>query len=854
MENHPLPHPAPRPESDTEKLKQLQFAFPFQRKGRGSGEASGQFTDEHEIYRLLASREESGGYLVSRKGMWHGGIHVTEAGIGQALDLDAGLRCIADGELIAFRADKAYPVSELAAGDNKSPSQSPYSTGFALVRHTMEFPRGVRLTFYSLYMHLMSWEDYANFPKRQRPQYWERQWKISEYAQDSPLKAANGQGADLSHKGLRVRKSHPHGAPLGIIPQGAVVSLGKIENNWGQVTKLDGAALHPPVAGGYAATSNAIGGWVFLGNEHGGPVVREVSSDAMFDRVIIPKQSIPIKAGDLIGHLGRYDSLNQATFGTRMAHIEVFCDDSIRSFLHAGRKWINDSGAHKEEWTKLGLSSEPSILRIEKGTVLNERLSEKEFVPGKEPSLKKMAVTQVYSVNELGRDPRRCVSVPHPAVAPGYEVSWWHVEGINELGHPIDGWVCDFNHPGGRVTREFPQKWVDFEYIEDSHDPTHTIFATAKKWIDYARDANVADLASRSHLSELMLKVYDSLFKKGNGKQAADELSNLSHTERDGYPWLMKASSRLIVKHESEWAKPSKWKQLIAELEKLTGAKEQHAEEQKRIEKLTWWDEVKAGVRGFPDSDVFHINPIAVVGNFSVRRKLITLQMLRRVWESASVPDERLEGIADEINENSEKYHLNSEIRLSHFFAQVFQEAGPQCQLEENLNYYTPARLHIFKYFQNHPDEAELYGYHPPAKGDAEAIANRAYAGKNGNSSDVNSGDGWKYRGRGLKQTTGRGNYKAFTSNYMKYWSSDSQDFEENPDLLSSTRYGTRSGIYFWLSHKLYEIADETNDANSDSKVDAITALINRRTDSYKLRRENYQRIIKNKIFKDIGL
>ena len=66
------------------RLKQLAFAFPFLRKGHANAGTSAQFTDEHDIYRLLAGGEPSGSYLVSRKGMWHGGIHVTEAGSGQA--------------------------------------------------------------------------------------------------------------------------------------------------------------------------------------------------------------------------------------------------------------------------------------------------------------------------------------------------------------------------------------------------------------------------------------------------------------------------------------------------------------------------------------------------------------------------------------------------------------------------------------------------------------------------------------------------------------------------------------------------------------------------------------------------
>ncbi|MBR7964701.1 glycoside hydrolase family 19 protein, partial [Burkholderia vietnamiensis] len=194
----------------------------------------------------------------------------------------------------------------------------------------------------------------------------------------------------------------------------------------------------------------------------------------------------------------------------------------------------------------------------------------------------------------------RRIPEPHPNPNPGYPVNWWHVDGVNAQGQPIEGWVCDFNHAGGRVTREFAQKWVDFEPVADTYNPAHTIFETARQWVDYASRADVADLASRSKLNPLMLKVYDALFMKGDGKQAVDELCTLAQTERGGYPWLMQAASRLIVRHDSEWANPSKWKQLIAELEKQTGAKPQHEEELKRIEALTWWDEVKAGVPGFP--------------------------------------------------------------------------------------------------------------------------------------------------------------------------------------------------------------------------------------------------------------
>ncbi|WP_454742825.1 glycoside hydrolase family 19 protein [Cupriavidus necator] len=316
-------------------------------------------------------------------------------------------------------------------------------------------------------------------------------------------------------------------------------------------------------------------------------------------------------------------------------------------------------------------------------------------------------------------------------------------------------------------------------------------------------------------------------------------------------PSLAQALSHVILRYESEWGGDmSRWNSITP---LMRNARDNWLRELERIKKLQWWDDVKGKVAGFPASPtVLHIHPVALVANFCARRPLVTLAMLRLIWPTASVPDAKLAGIAAEINANIEQYHLDSEIRLSHFFAQVRQEAGPNCVLDEDLRYYTPSRLAIFGYFKRHPAEAELYGYKPPTPGNAEAIANRAYENKNGNGV-FSSGDGWKYRGRGLKQTTGRANYRDFTRGYSRYWISDAQDFEANPDLLSTTKYGTRSGVYYWLAHELYNIADKTNSGNADAMVNSITALINKNTDSYDERRKNFHKIFEAGIFKDIG-
>ncbi|WP_322038672.1 glycoside hydrolase family 19 protein [Burkholderia diffusa] len=833
MTTQPAPKKPQAPTPAPAKLKSLPFAFPFLRKGQGQSKASAQFTDEHEIYRLLAEHEPAGTYLVGRKGMWHGGIHITEAGAGQSLDLEAGLRCIADGVLIAYRADKTYPLSEIAAIGSESPDQAPYSTGFALVRHTMEFPRGRKLTFYSLYMHLMSYEDYANFPKRDKPSYWPRQWRVTQYAQDKPSSGRNGQVPDSAQQGLRVRKT-PNGTPIGILPQGATVGIGKIETKhgkrWGQLTNLHGTSLYPQEAGGYVEPSSAIDQWVYLGQENGGPVVEETIQDSIFDRVIVVTDQtkpgdtpgIPIKAGELVGHLGRYDSLNQRTSGTRMAHIEVFCDDSIQSFLEQGRTWVNEHGAHKEDWAALGLPSEPTILRIAPGTVLYQRTQNNKFVPGADPQSRKTDAVQVYSLAELARDPKRRIPEPHPNPNPGYPVNWWHVDGVNAQGQPIDGWVCDFNHASGRVTREFAQKWIDFECIEDTHDPAHTIFATTPKWVDCERGANVADIASPSNLSPLMLKVYDTLFTRGDGKRAANELCTLAQAGRGGYPWLMQAASRLIVKHESEWANPSKWTQLIAELEKHTGSKPQHGEEQKRIEALAWWDKVKAGTPGFPGPDVYHVNPIGLVGNFKCNCNCINVDVFLQTYEEQHVS---FESGTQPLDATSKE---NLRVLIQGILDYYERYKNKECNIPYIAYMLGTARLETKKY---HKDVKKFIYFEPTTEGGGESYFNkydpiladtkkrRQRAKDNGN---TEQGDGYTYRGRGYVQVTWKNNYRAIGEQI-------GVDLVHEPDRMLepeiaawATVYGMERGIFTGKKLSDYVNADAQDYVNARRIINGL--------------------------------
>jgi predicted chitinase len=253
---------------------------------------------------------------------------------------------------------------------------------------------------------------------------------------------------------------------------------------------------------------------------------------------------------------------------------------------------------------------------------------------------------------------------------------------------------------------------------------------------------------------------------------------------------------------------------------------------------------------------VWHFHPVVFLEALNSNKINITVDMLKIIFDAAdSEKDGLLQEIAKQISENAERYHLDTSLRLSHFFAQVRQEISTSCKtIENDFTYSADSLQSLFRYFRIHSDEASLYGYTDVKYVSSEnqiAIANRAYANKNGNG-DVASGDGGLYRGRGLKHLTGRANYRSFREYHRNFWLDD-VDFETNPELVSDNYiYVVRSGVYFWLSNNLYLEADK---GDTDSVVNSITSVINSGTDedSKRNRRNNFNMIFHTrKVFNEI--
>jgi putative chitinase len=164
--------------------------------------------------------------------------------------------------------------------------------------------------------------------------------------------------------------------------------------------------------------------------------------------------------------------------------------------------------------------------------------------------------------------------------------------------------------------------------------------------------------------------------------------------------------------------------------------------------------------------------------------------------------------------------------RAAHFFAQTAHESGNFKAFSENLNYSAKGLRGIFrKYF---PTDALAAAYQrQPMK-----IANRVYANRMGNGPE-SSGDGWKFRGRGALQLTGKDNYQAF-ANYI-----NRPEVMDNPDLVAG-ELCFESALWFFDRNKLWGICDQ---GVGDAAILALTKRINGGThglDDRKLKTKKY--------------
>ncbi|MFL0063943.1 glycoside hydrolase family 19 protein, partial [Tenacibaculum maritimum] len=265
-------------------------------------------------------------------------------------------------------------------------------------------------------------------------------------------------------------------------------------------------------------------------------------------------------------------------------------------------------------------------------------------------------------------------------------------------------------------------------------------------------------------------------------------------------------------------------------------------------------------VRKFPNTDmVYHFHPIGFVnhmkkifvGETGCCSADVSAKQLKTIFNKAT--DEKIESVRQYFNEVKDKFGLNSCYQKAHFFAQVLEESGTTLEVSEgeSLDYSAenlPKHFRVFRanraLGKDSPpnDKAYLYGRSSKNNNVAnqEMIANLAYSGRLGNSSDPKVGDGWKYRGRGFIQLTGKDKYDKVNAEISKSFKEFGIEIDANN--VNKDREGMVASMAYWKGYGIQKIASKGVERNV---FDSIVDIINKDTPSREKRWNHLNNITK---------
>ncbi len=416
-------------------------------------------------------------------------------------------------------------------------------------------------------------------------------------------------------KGLNVRKTgngKSSDPKTGLLPVGAKFSLKAGTTAYRELQQIIEGHEALPLS---ANSAHNIKGFVHFGS------LEATRSEPVLDQVHVLPKPYPIKAGELIGHLGQYQNHDEG--GAKpLLHLEVFSCEDVPAFIAQSRAWAN------------GLpDQQKTLLKVYKGA--SKLIPHREDINASNPPKTSDAGTTVgvdliipqSVLDALPADHKLQASTIMPGSSTPVVNRWWRLDNLlaDSSGNPISGWLAE-REP--ITTRHSPWEWVGYDFIKETGRPIGkaAYFYDALRRLTDEERANYRALVSQEDQGPVKARLYNIIDTNRDNKLTANEIRSAL-----AKPWHAQSIAQLITHHESEWFwKADKWE----ELDPLMGhipyvdPNQNWESEKARIEQLSWWESLKGKGGISADGSAWHFQPMWLSAAFTHPTK-ISLQELR---------------------------------------------------------------------------------------------------------------------------------------------------------------------------------------------------------------------------------
>ncbi|MCM7676550.1 hypothetical protein M8S51_20095 [Enterobacter chengduensis] len=869
-----------------------KISFPVPANGRGQ-----KFGNAEELLSILEG-ESSGLYLVGSQGMWHGGIHITDATVpwcaitgSNASELayvhkpyagEQAVSCMADGKIVAYRVCDDYDFVEWR-GDKVF-----FSTSFVLVEHNIQPGEQASsgLKFHTLYMNLAPVSAYGQGDVYLREtakgqKYYSSQDDVNTATASGTLPA----GTEVKLGAQVMTSSHHHRQFCEVTVVKDTGSLHAGDKIWtvsdrGWLKPQGGQAKEPswwsncsPVCGAESGTQQ-IGKTtttmkcylstedISSGKDCGNlakdfpvtvdtdvPSFTRVSDSRVFSLVTLGQDNNPLKKGDRVWVVSDNDNLTaeggatvgQPKYGEVVIPATPLNINAGDSIGHLGFYELPEENGKRSRY-------QVHIECLSADSKLPTFLTNPDKVGEENPAYLTYAEgADLYMPDAQGK----MVKSERKSRAPGI-LTLSKVPGVDADGKALsnnaEATYYQIRPEGGWMEKSSVKKVAQFDLAGQGF----VTLDKAPESFDLIDGIHHPDNVVKGILSELYKAAqnetdssrklnqynYDRLLKQIDTNQDG-QYSEQEYLQAVHNPSYRDHLYRLIVKHPSEWyygKDDAYWKVYLDTLAADPSLAVWKTYTEAFISKMSWMKQVPGMV-----AEPWHMHPVVFLDGFLTDNDGVTYAQLKRIFPDASDAD--INTVVEELRGKLQTFKLDTPTRLRHFFSQIKGEVGPQLKGKTEGFQFSPATLRSFsQYYREHPTESENDGYEKNAsrriirRADEQAIGRKHYLRLNGNRQS-NPDDGYNFRGRGLIQVTGYGKYHGFMEEYNNYWQGNPPNTVEEPEKINEMPYAIRSAIWFWLHYEVYS----RDQGNGFDDVISVTRRVNGGTMGLDERQTAYQ-------------